>query len=102
MEKNIHTDLSQDTLEKVSVIFKALSDPTRIKILYLLSEEECSVTHISDVLNLSQSAVSHQLSLLRNLRLVKFRREANTMYYSCDDDHVISLLTQAIQHAKCD
>lgn len=102
MEKNVHSYLSPDTLEKVSTIFKALSDPTRIKILYLLSEEECSVTHMSDVLNLSQSAVSHQLSLLRNLRLVKFRREANTMYYSCDDDHVISLLTQAIQHVKCD
>lgn len=102
MDKNVHTYLTPDTLEKVSTIFKALSDPTRIKILYLLSEEECSVTHMSEVLNLSQSAVSHQLSLLRNLRLVKFRREANTMYYSCDDDHVISLLTQAIQHAKCD
>lgn len=100
--KKLHIDLSPDTLEKVSTIFKALSDPTRIKLLHLLSEEECSVTHMSEVLNLSQSAVSHQLSLLRNLRLVKFRREANTVYYSCDDEHVISLLKQAIQHACCE
>lgn len=102
MDKKLHVDLSPDTLEKVSTIFKALSDQTRIKILHLLSEEECSVTHMSEVLNLSQSAVSHQLSLLRNLRLVKFRREANTVYYSCDDEHVISLLKQAIQHACCE
>lgn len=102
MDKKLHVDLSPDTLEKVSTIFKALSDPTRIKILHLLSEEECSVMHMSEVLNLSQSAVSHQLSLLRNLRLVKFRREANTVYYSCDDEHVISLLKQAIQHACCE
>lgn len=102
MDKKLHVDLSPDTLEKVSTIFKALSDPTRIKILHLLSEEECSVTHMSEVLNFSQSAVSHQLSLLRNLRLVKFRREANTVYYSCDDEHVISLLKQAIQHACCE
>lgn len=102
MERSTHSFLSEDTIDDVSSIFKALADPTRIRILYLLSEEECSVTHISEVLNLSQSAVSHQLSFLRNLRLVKNRRSANTMFYSCDDDHVISLLKQAIEHAECD
>lgn len=102
MEKATHSFLKSDTIDQISVTFKALSDPTRIRILYLLSQEECSVNHISEVLELSQSAVSHQLSFLRNLRLVKFRRSANTMYYSCDDEHVISLLTQAIQHAECD
>lgn len=101
MKKEVHHLLNPDILEQVSTIFKTLSDPTRIRILHLLSEEECSVTHISEVLGLSQSAVSHQLSLLRNLRLVKFRREANTVYYSCDDEHVISLLTQAVEHAAC-
>lgn len=102
MKKDLHSFLDPETMEKVSTTFKALSDPTRIRILYLLSEEECSVNHMSEVLSLSQSAVSHQLSLLRNLRLVKYRREANTLYYSCDDGHVISLLNQAVQHAKCD
>lgn len=102
MDKSTHSFLTETTIEDVSTIFKALADPTRIRILYLLSEEECSVTHMTEVLGLSQSAVSHQLSFLRNLRLVKFRRSANTMYYSCDDDHVISLLRQAIEHANCD
>ncbi|MEF2964440.1 metalloregulator ArsR/SmtB family transcription factor [Paenibacillus sp. M1] len=102
MDKSIHTFLTEPTIESVSTIFKALSDPTRIRILYLLAEEECSVTHISEVLGLSQSAVSHQLSFLRNIRLVKFRRSANTLYYSCDDNHVISLLRQAVEHASCE
>src|SRR5690606_28426673 len=96
MDKNQHAKLRADIIDNVSTTFKALADPTRIRILYLLSEEECAVSHIAEILELSQSAVSHQLSLLRNLRLVKYRREANTLYYSCDDDHVISLLKQAI------
>lgn len=100
MNSNEHTFLQPDTVEYVSQLFKALSDPTRIKILHLLSEEECSVNHIAEVLELSQSAVSHQLSLLRNLRLVKHRREGTTIIYSCDDNHVISLLNQAISHCE--
>ncbi|MNO20798.1 HTH-type transcriptional repressor CzrA [compost metagenome] len=102
MDRSSHAFLSEETTQNVSSIFKALADPTRLRILYLLSQEECSVSHISEVLSLSQSAISHQLSFLRNLRLVKYRRSANTMYYSCDDEHVISLLTQAIEHAECD
>ncbi|MNJ31568.1 HTH-type transcriptional repressor CzrA [compost metagenome] len=102
MDKNQHAKLRADIIDNVSTTFKALADPTRIRILYLLSEEECAVSHIAEILELSQSAVSHQLSLLRNLRFVKYRREANTLYYSCDDDHVISLLKQAINHIDCD
>jgi len=95
-----HSFLTPETIENVAQIFKALSDPTRIKILYLLSEEECSVGHIADVLEMSQSAVSHQLSFLRTLRLVKNRREGSTMIYTCDDDHVIGLLKQAVTHIE--
>ena len=94
-----HTYLSQTAVESVSQIFKALADPTRIRLLYLLSQEECSVNHIAEVLELSQSAVSHQLGFLRNIRLVRHRREGNMLFYSCDDEHVISLLSQAIDHA---
>ncbi|MFD3258735.1 ArsR/SmtB family transcription factor [Paenibacillus lentus] len=101
MDKNQHSVLRADIIDKVSTIFKALSDPTRIRILYLLSEEECAVSYIAENLELSQSAVSHQLSLLRNLRLVKYRREGSTLFYTCDDEHVISLLKQAISHADC-
>ena len=100
--KRVKSRIEGYHFEDMAMMFKALADPTRIKILYLLSQEECSVSHIAEVLEMSQSAVSHQLSLLRNLRLVKFRREANTVYYSCDDEHVISLLKQAIQHACCE
>lgn len=100
MKTNEHHYLSADTVEQVSQIFKALSDPTRIKILYLLSQETCSVTHIAEVLEMSQSAVSHQLGFLRNIRLVKFQRDGNMLYYSCDDEHVISLLKQAIHHVE--
>ncbi|MNI04276.1 HTH-type transcriptional repressor CzrA [compost metagenome] len=95
-----HEFLATTTVEHVSQIFKALADPTRIKILHLLAQEECSVNHIAEVLDMSQSAVSHQLSFLRSIRLVKFQRAGNTFYYTCDDEHVISLLKQAIHHAE--
>ncbi|CAM3714162.1 ArsR/SmtB family transcription factor [Marinicrinis lubricantis] len=100
MDAKEHAFLSIETVEEVSQMFKALSDPTRIRILYLLSQEECSVNHMAEVLELSQSAVSHQLSFLRTLRLVKFRRQGTAMLYSCDDNHVISLLNQAIHHSE--
>lgn len=91
--------LDEETLFVVSQTFKALSDPTRIRILNLLCVEEHSVNDIADTLNLSQSTVSHQLRFLKNLRLVKFRREGTTMYYSEDDHHIMNLLAQAIEHA---
>lgn len=91
--------LDEETLFVVSQTFKALSDPTRIKILNLLCKEEYSVNDIAETLNLSQSSVSHQLRFLKNLRLVKFRREGTTIYYSEDDHHVMNLLRQAIEHA---
>lgn len=91
--------LDEETLFVVSQTFKALGDPTRIRILNLLCTEEHSVNGIAEALNLSQSSVSHQLRFLKNLRLVKFRREGTTLYYSEDDHHVMSLLKQAIKHA---
>ena len=78
MIRSEHRFLPEETVLTVSLIFKALADPTRIKILYLLSQEECSVNHIADVLEMSQSAVSHQLSYLRNMRLITYRREGRT------------------------
>jgi ArsR family transcriptional regulator len=101
-EKRDYHFLAEKDIEIIAQTFKVLSDPTRIKILHLLSQDECSVTHLAEVLGMSQSAVSHQLRLLKNLRLVKFRREGHTVYYSCDDDHVIMLLKQAVQHITHD
>jgi DNA-binding transcriptional ArsR family regulator len=92
--------LDEETLFIVSQTFKALSDPTRIKILHLLSEKQHSVNEIAERLQMLQSTVSHQLRFLKNLRLVKYRREGTTMIYSCDDEHVMSVLKQMIDHAR--
>ncbi|ANU11473.1 transcriptional regulator [Planococcus antarcticus DSM 14505] len=91
--------LDQETLFLVSQTFKALSDPTRIRILNLLCSAEHSVNELAERLNLGQSTVSHQLRFLKQLRLVKFRRAGTTLYYSKDDDHIMNLLNQAIEHA---
>lgn len=90
--------IEEDIIERVSQTFKALSDPTRIKILYLLSLQECSVGEIVTQLNMQQSTVSHQLKYLKQLRLVKNRRVKTKHYYSLDDSHVTSLLEQTIEH----
>jgi len=92
-------ELDEETLFVVSQTFKALSDPTRIRILNLLCTGEHSVNDIAETLNLSQSSVSHQLRFLKNLRLVTYRRAGRTLYYSEDDHHVINLLRQTIKHA---
>lgn len=99
VQTNPH-DLDEETLFVVSQTFKALGDPTRIRILNLLCRKEYSVNDIAEELNLGQSTVSHQLRFLKNLRLVKFRREGTTLYYSSADDHIMNLLHQAIDHAK--
>lgn len=97
-KNNVH-ELSDDSLELVSQTFKALGDPTRVRILYLLSQKECSVNEIAEILNLKQSTVSHQLRYLKNLRLLKNKREGTTLYYSPDDQHVLDLLNKSIEHS---
>lgn len=93
-------DLDEETIFIVSQTFKALGDPTRIRILHLLYQKECSVNEIANILGLSQSTVSHQLRFLKNLRLVKNRRAGTTMFYSNNDEHVIQILEQMIAHAR--
>lgn len=100
--QNQFQDLDEETLFLVSQTFKALSEPTRIRILNLLFHKECSVNEIAEQLDLKQSTVSHQLRFLKNLRLVKFRREGTTLYYSYDDDHVMNVLKETIEHAVHD
>ncbi|MDY7431112.1 Zn(II)-responsive metalloregulatory transcriptional repressor CzrA [Bacillus sp. V26] len=96
------TDLDEETLFLVAQTFKALSDPTRIRILYLLSQGEHAVNGIAEKLNLLQSTVSHQLRFLKNLRLVKSRREGTSIYYSPEDEHVLDVLQQMIHHTRHD
>lgn len=83
-------------------LFKALGDPTRIKIIHTLLQSELCVHDLTQVLDMGQSAVSHQLRLLRNLRIVKRRKVGKTVYYSLDDDHVEQIFVQTLQHLKHD
>jgi DNA-binding transcriptional ArsR family regulator len=80
--------------------FSALGDPTRVRILDVLSHGELCVCDLAAVLGLSQSAVSHQLRLLRGIRLVKPRREGRVVFYSLDDQHIISIFRQTLQHVE--
>lgn len=92
-------NLDEETLFVVSQTFKALGDPTRIRILHLLFNREYAVNEIAETLELRQSTVSHQLRFLKNLRLVKYRRAGTTLFYSHDDEHVMLMLKQMIDHA---
>jgi len=78
----------------------ALGDPTRVRILDALSHGELCVCDLAAVLKLSQSAVSHQLRLLRTLRVVKPRRDGRIVFYSLDDQHIISIFRQTLQHVE--
>lgn len=89
-------------IDKVSKLFKAISDPTRIKILYALKSNELCVCDISVILDMSQSLVSHQLRTLRNVDLVRSRRDGKTVFYKLADEHVHQLFTQAIEHISED
>lgn len=89
-----------DSVTGLAETFRALGDPTRVRILDALSHEELCVCDLAAVLSLSQSAVSHQLRLLRGLRLVKPRREGRMVFYALDDRHVVDLLQQGLRHVE--
>ena len=84
----------------LSEIFKVLGDPTRLKIVLALAKEELCVCDLATLVNLSVSAISHQLRLLRNLRLVKYRKSGKMVYYMLDDDHIESIINQALIHIR--
>src|SRR5215212_325198 len=87
-----------DLLADVVDTFKALSDPTRAQLLFLLTEHEYSVNELSACVAVSASAVSHHLTKLRAIRLVRTRRSGNQIYYSVDDSHVAALFQEALYH----
>ena len=91
---------SDETLYDLAELFKVFGDSTRIKILYALFEAELCVCDISKLLGLTQSAVSHQLRVLKNSRLVKFRRDGKTVFYSLADDHVRKIIAQGMEHVN--
>ena len=89
-----------ETLYDLAELFKVFGDSTRIKILYALFEAELCVCDIAQLLGLTQSAVSHQLRVLKAGRLVKPRKEGKTVFYSLADDHVRSLIAQGMEHVE--
>ncbi|MBQ1705105.1 MAG: helix-turn-helix transcriptional regulator [Clostridia bacterium] len=89
-----------DRLYDLSEVFRVFGDSTRIRILYALFESELCVCDIAELLHLSQSAVSHQLRILKDAKLVKFRREGKRIAYSLDDDHVRSILSLGMEHVE--
>lgn len=89
-----------EMIERVTDLFKVLSDQTRVSILVLLKDNELNVSQIAETLGMEQSAVSHQLAILKNARLVTYRRDKRSKYYRPDDDHVYELFKQVIDHVN--
>ena len=105
----IHEDLVQavnekmpeeDKLYDLAELFKVFGDSTRIRILYVLFEAELCVCDIAQTLNMTQSAISHQLKILKQSRLVKNRREGKQVFYSLADDHVRTIIDQGREHVE--
>jgi DNA-binding transcriptional ArsR family regulator len=90
--------LDVDTANHLAEIFKALSDPTRLRLITLLMHHEVCVHVMEEALGMTQSAISHQLRVLRQLNLVRFRKEGRHVFYALDDDHVRILLEQGLLH----
>lgn len=90
--------LNEEQLIDLSELFKIFGDSTRIKIINVLLDEELCVNEISKKINISQSAVSHQLRILKSSKLVKYRKEANMIYYSLDDHHVKEIFELGCEH----
>ena len=92
--------LNDNEINRLSEVFSILADPTRMKIIFALSKEELCVCDISYLLDVSISAVSHQLRLLRNARLVKYRKEGKMVFYSLDDKHISTLFNEGLKHIR--
>lgn len=84
----------------LSLLFKALADDTRVRIALALSKEELCVCDVAHLMSISVATASHHLRLLRNMRLVKFRKEGKLVFYSLDDHHVVTLIEQAMAHNR--
>lgn len=90
----------ENTARDLTEIFKILGDPTRLSIVLALTREELCVCDIAALLSMTESAISHQLRLLKNFRLVKYRKDGKMAYYSLDDEHIDDLIRVATRHAQ--
>ena len=107
--RHVHPDLiekvrqgmpAEETLYDLAELYKVFGDSTRIKMLYVLFEAEVCVCDLAQSLNMTVSAISHQLRVLKQARLVKSRREGKTVFYSLADDHVRTIIDQGINHIE--
>jgi ArsR family transcriptional regulator len=94
--------IDEDAAERLAQTFKALSDATRMRIIAALSRRALCVQDLAAVLEMSHSAVSHQLRTLRDMRLVRFTKQGRRVYYALDDDHVYDLFRQSLEHIQHD
>ena len=88
----------EERLYDLAELFKVFGDTTRVKILSALFESEMCVCDIAELLNMTQSAISHQLRVLKQARLVKFRKDGKTVFYSLDDEHIKNIFDQGLEH----
>ena len=99
-EFDMEKELQQEVIQELAEFFKIFGDATRIRILQTLLEGERNVGDLADVLEMSQSAVSHQLRVLRQNDLVKYRKEGKSVFYSLDDEHIRMVLEQGMTHLR--
>ena len=88
----------KETMDDIAELFKGFADPTRVHILSLLAQKELCVTDIAEAVEISQSAISHQLRILKQMHLIKSRREGKNILYSLADDHVLTILEMGLEH----
>lgn len=93
-------EVNEKSIYDLAELFKVFGDSTRIRILLALYDKEMSVNDIAVTLNMSQSAISHQLKNLKVSKLIKNRREGKTIYYALDDDHVYHIIEQGLEHVE--
>lgn len=100
LDSEIADATNENLLYDVAELFKIFGDSTRIRILYALLSQELCVCELATLLTMTKSAVSHQLRILRQTKLVKNRRRGKEVYYSLDDDHVATIINLALEHTK--
>lgn len=100
LEKVANNLPKEELLYELAELFKIFGDSSRIRILSLLSKEKLCVSEISKILNLSNSAISHQLRILRQARLVRYQKHGKEVYYELDDDHIEKIFEQGLEHIQ--
>ncbi|TCP55515.1 ArsR family transcriptional regulator [Tumebacillus sp. BK434] len=93
-------ELPEEQVSELATIFQALGDTTRVRIIHALVQSEMCVCDLAAVLGMTQSAISHQLRTLRNLRIIKRRKEGRVAYYSIDDHHILTLFKTGLEHVS--